>query len=107
MIAELIIFVGVTVLWSCGLYLVTEKGMVGYPIRKFAVMRFPEWIHNPIIVCITCMASFHGTLIFILLILEHIIHLNLVVWILGCVMSAFIQTFLMSIYLLVKRWTLP
>ena len=50
-------------LFSLGLRAITDIGMIGHPIRKLFLRKFPI-IGKPIILCSTCMASVWGTVIY-------------------------------------------
>jgi len=48
-----------TSLATCGLYLITQEGLIGYPLRKL-LEKLPEVIYSPLLGCITCMGSVWG-----------------------------------------------
>jgi hypothetical protein len=56
---SLLIVVGVCL----GLRTITDDGMIGSPIRMWAIT-LPEWIGKPLITCVTCMSSLWGTIVF-------------------------------------------
>jgi len=56
-----IIFIGS--IWCIGVYKITEEGMLLAFVRK-ALKPLPKLLMMPLIDCLTCMASIHGTLIY-------------------------------------------
>ena len=50
-------------LFCLGLRAITDEGMIGYPLRKYFQDNLP-YFGKPIILCITCMSSFWGTIIY-------------------------------------------
>ena len=55
--------IAVISMFCLGLRAITDEGMIGYPIRKFFQDKFFT-IGKPLILCITCMSSFWGTVIY-------------------------------------------
>ena len=53
-------------LFCLGLRAITDTGMIGYPIRLFFQKYLPYW-GKPIMLCSTCMSSFWGTVICLIL----------------------------------------
>lgn len=47
-------------LFCNGLFVITDEGMIGYPIRKILHDYLPVWLFKPLIGCIPCMASIWG-----------------------------------------------
>ena len=50
-------------LFCLGLRAITDNGMIGYPLRLFFQKYAPSW-GKPFILCVTCMSSFWGTVIY-------------------------------------------
>lgn len=121
MISDLIVFVGVLVGWCCGIHLITGEGYLLHFIRKpFEKTRnvtgvsqnvsttlaqmgvtetvLPDWIGRMLFVCISCMASLHGFLIYTILWFGDVIEFSWIVLILGVVIASFLQTFVWSLY---------
>lgn len=95
MIAELIIFILVTVIWCLGWYVITRENMIlAFVDEYFDGKYFGKAIVN----CITCLASFHGTLVFIVLCYFGELSFNIITWIIGIVSASFIQTLLWQFY---------
>ena len=55
--------IGLISLFCLGLRVITDDGMIGHPIRKL-FLKLPEMIGKPLILCVTCMSSFWGTIIY-------------------------------------------
>ena len=93
---ELILIVS---LFCLGLRAVTDDGMIGYPIRKFALERFPN-LGKPIVLCSTCMSSAWGTIIFWghSLSLESYGHHMIANWLGVCISAAFVNSVLWAYY---------
>ena len=85
-------------LWTTGLRLITEDARAGNnpqllnPIRRIAVNNLPPALHKPLISCVTCMASVHGSMW--LAITEGITIQTIPLWFLIMAASAFIGTIL-------------
>ena len=56
-------FIIVVSLFCLGLRAITHDGMIGEPIRQWFLEKAPYW-GKPIVLCVTCMSSFWGTVIF-------------------------------------------
>lgn len=56
-------------LWCCGIFKITEEGQVLGFITEWAktLNGWRRYLLKPVILCITCMASFHGIIISLLL----------------------------------------
>ena len=98
---ELILIVS---LFCLGLRAVTDDGMIGYPIRKFALDNFPV-LGKPIVLCSTCMSSFWGTVIFWGLSLQASAydHYMIASWLGVCISSAFVNSVLWAYYESINR----
>ena len=55
--------IAVISMFCLGLRAITDEGRRGYPIRKFFQDKFFT-IGKPLILCVTCMSSFWGTVIY-------------------------------------------
>ncbi len=87
-------------LFSLGLRAITDKGMIGYPIRKVFQKKLPT-AGKPIVLCSTCMSSVWGTVIYWGYIYFQGIEfkLSLVpIWIGVSISASFINAILWSLY---------
>ena len=91
--------IAIVSLFCLGLRAVTDDGMIGYPIRKWALDNFPTW-GKPVVLCSTCMSSFWGTIIFWshTLSLESYDHHMIANWLGVCISSAFVNSVLWAYY---------
>jgi len=102
-VLELIICIS---LFCLGIREITDDigGRIGYPLKEFLLTKeIPEWILKPVILCVTCMASFWGSLLyFTLIVLEHGFN-NLceistyIIWIIVCFSVSFLNTLLWAL----------
>lgn len=53
-------------LFIIGLYEATEPGNLLASIHDFMETRFPSWLYKPILGCVYCMASFWGSLFYLI-----------------------------------------
>lgn len=90
MIHDLILFTGLLVMWCLGVFIVSRETGLSKLTKSVIV--------KPILSCITCMASVHGVLIFAFLIKTELIKFDWAILILGCMISAFVQSFIWSVY---------
>jgi len=90
-------------LFCLGIREITDDigGRIGYPLKEFVLKKeFPLWILKPTILCVTCMASFWGSLsYFTLSFLEGGCDCLLktetwIVWIIVCLSVSFLNTIL-------------
>ena len=88
-------------LFCLGLRAITDEGMIGYPIRLFALKHFPK-IGKPLVLCATCMSSFWGTIIYWLYFFNHtsgeIDLASFCYWIAISISSAFVNAVLWEYY---------
>ena len=91
--------IAIVSLFCLGLRAVTDDGMIGYPIRKWALNNFPAW-GKPIVLCSTCMSSFWGTIIYWshALSLTGYDHFMVANWLGVCISSAFVNSVLWAYY---------
>jgi hypothetical protein len=94
--------IALTVAFCLGWRTVTSEGQLLYFIRKFFEDRIDnkafEFIGKPFVLCITCMASIWGVIIYTLL-----NEFSLVECIVSCVSSSFIQTYIYKKYVKLDR----
>lgn len=115
MITQLLFTLFCTVFFCLGAYLVTQDGYLLDFIRTFfdkcmnkaelydQQKNWKAWIYKsicilslPLIMCITCMGSFWGFSVFVLL---NGFHADLIVYmIINCFAASFIQTFIWNLY---------
>ena len=80
-------------LFCLGLRAITDEGMIGYPIRAYALKNFPVW-GKPVILCSTCMSSFWGTILFWSFFISLEIQLSPIIfcyWIVITISTAFVN----------------
>lgn len=51
------------ILWIFGIYTLFEKGMILGRLGDWGAKLMPKWATKPLYDCPSCMASFHGTII--------------------------------------------
>ncbi len=81
-------------LFCLGLRSITDSGMIGYPARDFFIKHAPR-LGKPLILCVTCMSSFWGTVICATLFFVFSIKLTpalFLMWIGGSISAAFINS---------------
>jgi uncharacterized membrane protein len=85
-------------LFCLGLRAITDTGMIGYPIRLFFQKHAPYW-GKPVILCSTCMSSFWGTVISLLLVFQiEITTVAIMIWIGSTISAAFVNALLWEYY---------
>ena len=95
-----------TVLFCLGWRMVTDEHQIFYFIRKYFYHKAHEqkggenkyWIFigKPLVLCITCLASFWGTIVFVCI---NGISVELIpTLIFNCISASFIQTFIWTLY---------
>jgi hypothetical protein len=80
-----------------------DDGRIGYPIRKWFIDQewMPLFFAKPIILCVTCMASFWGTIIYWSITYHFSTNLNFMTdytvyikWVFCCLSASFVNTLL-------------
>lgn len=106
---ELYKIIVITVMVCLGLRTVSNDGMLLNPLREFALSNFPMIISFPIIVCVTCMASFWSIVVTLVWGYFHSYSILLFgKWIVAALFSSFLNTLFWNLLqlVLVKSKTL-
>jgi len=102
-VLELIICIS---LFCLGIREITDDigGRIGYPLKEFLLKKeIPEWILKPVILCVTCMSSFWGSITYLSLLLvndgcECFYEINTyIVWFIVIVSVSFLNTLLWNV----------
>jgi hypothetical protein len=90
-----------------GWRLITDRGMILEFIREFSLRDYiPQWVAKPFVLCITCLASVHGTWIFWLLYTKSgrpIELFTIFEWVFCCIVCSFLNTFVWELFQLIKK----
>lgn len=91
----LMIVVGVCL----GLRTITDVGQIGAPLRAFVAANLPSWIGKPLLLCITCMSSFWGIVVFFSIYYKGFVfnYRSITFLISICLISSFLNTVLWNI----------
>jgi hypothetical protein len=90
-----------------GWRMITSEGMILGWLREWCIEHMYHFIAKPFILCITCMASIWGTVIFWCFdacLNIHVDVFTLLEWILCCVVCAFINTFVWQLKVLIEKY---
>ncbi len=81
-------------LWCSALRIATESGMILERVCDYAE-RLPKWLFKPLIGCVFCMASIHGTVLYFTY-----FNIGLIYWPLFCICGIAVNGF---VYFLIEK----
>jgi hypothetical protein len=82
--------------WCLGWRVITSEGMLFGFLRRWAIDHLNPFLAKPLILCITCMSSIWGSIIFWLFFAysdKDVEIITIFEWIFCCCISSFISTF--------------
>jgi hypothetical protein len=85
---------------------ITSEGMILGWLREWSIKHLHSFIAKPFILCITCLSSFWGTIIFWIYFLYLNAELNIFTifaWIFSCIVCAFINTIAWNLKTLTEK----
>lgn len=89
-------------LWCKAIDLATRDGMILHGVDRWAGHVLPEWLYKPVIGCVYCMASVHGTLIH--LFFWRVFGADLALWPVVCVCGIAVNGLVSETYELIKKY---
>jgi len=93
MFLQYFLLIAVISFFCLGLRSITDDGMIGSPIRDIVKKNAPYW-GKPIVLCATCMPSFWGTVICVIILFTcslKVTFMMLLMWIGATISASFVN----------------